>query len=368
MRLGPLAVLVFTLVGSSTGLARPQQLSSQPSSQSTPGTISVPPGTKVAVALTSPVWSKAAKPGDSVYAVSVFPVAIAQQMAIPTGTYVQGLIDVVKRPSWTSNRAEFQMHFTKLIYGNGYTVDLTQVAGKPDGSSAAVADFSVEVSARSDILLDNGSQIQVEVRSPLSLDAERVADAARRSRPVATGAFKTASRCIPIPPTPGTDPTVIPGTPATPPTVIPQGPGLPDVVIPGSPGTSPTVIGGSSGSPGVACPGPPVVLPSMGPARGNTGGSTSKIVVLEHPIRLAGKTLSAGTYRASWNDQERSVEVSFWRGKTLVMRAEARLVWENRPADKDQIQEQRDADGSFSLESLKFEGDNFTLVFEEKKN
>jgi hypothetical protein len=279
MHLGPSLVLVSALIASSGSSAVPQQLPSQPLPQekSPARTIVVPPGTKVAVALTSPVWSKTVKAGDSVYAVSVFPVAIAQQMAIPTGTYVQGLIDAVKRPRWTSNRAEFQMHFTKLIFGNGYTVDLTESGGKPAGSSVAVADFTVAVSARSDILLDNGSQIQVELQSPLTLDAERVADAARKSRPVAVGAFKTATRCVPIPPTPGTDPTVIPGTPATPPTVIPQGPGLPDIVIPGSPGTSPTVIGGSSGSPGVACPPPPVVLSnsSGSPGRGKTPSNTN---------------------------------------------------------------------------------------------
>src|SRR5690349_86881 len=136
MRLGLSAVLFFTL-GSSTGSSAPPQDFNPPApapdrtaqDQAAAGkpTVTVPAGTKVAVALTSPVWSKTVKSGDNVYAVSVFPVAIDQNMAIPPGTYVAGSIDTVKRPTWTSNRAEFQMHFTKLIFGNGYTVDLAAI-------------------------------------------------------------------------------------------------------------------------------------------------------------------------------------------------------------------------------------------------
>ena len=62
--------------------------------------------------------------GDSVYAETVFPVAVNNQMAIPLGTYVQGQIDTLTPPGWLSPHAQFQMHFTKIIFADGYTVEL----------------------------------------------------------------------------------------------------------------------------------------------------------------------------------------------------------------------------------------------------
>src|SRR5208282_3411284 len=77
-------------------------------------TITIPAGTSVFLALTAPVWAKTAKPGESIYAESVFPVAVNNQMAIPPGTYVQGEIDSLSRPGWLSPHAQFQIHFTKM--------------------------------------------------------------------------------------------------------------------------------------------------------------------------------------------------------------------------------------------------------------
>lgn len=82
--------------------------------------ITIPAGSKVILSMTSPVWSKTVKEGDSVYAISAFPVAINNQMAIPPGTYAQGVIDAVTKPTRKTNQAVFLMHFTKLIFANGY--------------------------------------------------------------------------------------------------------------------------------------------------------------------------------------------------------------------------------------------------------
>src|SRR6202051_811823 len=127
--------------------------------------ITLPAGTKVVLALTSPVWSATAKAGDNVYAISVFPVSIDNQMAIPPGTYVEGTIDALTKPTRRTNSAEFQIHFRKLIFANGYTVQL------PENTPAATAAAYVQISYSSDILLDNGSQIEMTLPSPLSVDA-----------------------------------------------------------------------------------------------------------------------------------------------------------------------------------------------------
>lgn len=96
-------------------------------STSTPApakTIMVPAGTKLLMELKSGVNTKTAKAGDSVYLATSFPVSIENAMAIPTGTYVQGVIDNVKRSGRVKGRAEVLFHFTTLIFPSGYTVSV----------------------------------------------------------------------------------------------------------------------------------------------------------------------------------------------------------------------------------------------------
>jgi type IV secretion system protein VirB10 len=89
-----------------------------------PGTMIIPAGTKVALILKQAISTKTAKVGDAVYAETTFPVAIDSRMIIPAGTYVQGKIAEVKRGGHVKGRAELLMHFTSMIYPNGYTVVL----------------------------------------------------------------------------------------------------------------------------------------------------------------------------------------------------------------------------------------------------
>ena len=87
-------------------------------------TITVPAGQKLLMQLKSGINTKTAKPGDGVYMETSFPVAINNVMAIPAGTYVQGVIDSVQRSGRVNGRAEVQFHFTTLIFPSGYTVSV----------------------------------------------------------------------------------------------------------------------------------------------------------------------------------------------------------------------------------------------------
>src|SRR5205814_3242944 len=125
------------LLSSILGLAQGQAPSGQPSSDgraqtaqpatltpapvSTPGSITVPAGTKVLLSLRNAISTKSARPGDGVYLRTDFPVAVNNTMAIPVGTYVQGVITSVKRPGRVSGRAEVLFRFTTLIFPDGYT-------------------------------------------------------------------------------------------------------------------------------------------------------------------------------------------------------------------------------------------------------
>lgn len=202
----------------------------------------VPAGTQVTLALTNPIMAQSAGIGSAVYAQTVFPITLNNQMAIPAGTYVQGKIDALKRPGLFTPHAEFQFHFTKIIFANGYTVLLPQkhaaTAGQTSGTPApaddvipAVANPYVDVTSRNDVLLDNGAQFDMVLQIPLRLNATMVANAIKLIKATQLPQFRSASMCRYIPGTPGTPDTVIPGTPGTPPTVIPGVNGAPRSVV-----------------------------------------------------------------------------------------------------------------------------------------
>jgi hypothetical protein len=172
--------------------------------------------------------ARATKKGDSVRAITTFPVTAGQQVAIPAGTYVEGAIDkMIKRGPTGSTGLE--MHFTRIVFPNGYNVPLenaTAVAkagssGANIPESAASGSSSATVNAEGfqqppappplprvgpspgvvagtvlgvgaavtvvaillgrhragDIVFDSGYQFEMVLQIPLVLDADRVADA-----------------------------------------------------------------------------------------------------------------------------------------------------------------------------------------------
>ncbi|HTM90228.1 MAG TPA: hypothetical protein VL155_18630 [Terriglobales bacterium] len=82
----------------------------------------VPAGTKIPLSLVQAISTKNARQGDPVYASTSFPVTIGGRLVIPPGTYVQGVIDRVRRAGHVKGKAEILMHFTSLVFPNGYTV------------------------------------------------------------------------------------------------------------------------------------------------------------------------------------------------------------------------------------------------------
>jgi hypothetical protein len=94
----------------------------------------VPAGTKVLLSLKSGVNTKTARPGDSVYLVSTFPVIVGSSVLIPSGVYVQGVVDKVERPGRIKGRAKLLMHFTTMIFPNGQVVGIPGTVDNLPGS------------------------------------------------------------------------------------------------------------------------------------------------------------------------------------------------------------------------------------------
>ncbi len=321
--------------------------------------ITIPAGTKVTLALTSPIWAKTAKPGDAVYAATAFPVASNGTMLIPPGTYVLGQIDAVTKPGWRAPRALLQMHFSKIIFASGYTVELADAPAQ-----AATATVHVDVTSRNDVLLDNGAQFDMVVQTPLALDPARIAEAVRHSRPLPIGSAKSASLCRPIPATPGTPDTVIPGTPGspgTPDTVIP-GPNGTTTVIPGIPptqGTPPTIIPGSPGTPEIPCPAPPAVVSGL------TGPQIHrKSFQLASEVQVSGKKVLPGSYEVTWIGTATTAQVDLLQNGKAIVRAPARIAMLPEKSGADKVVTRANPDGSNSIASLEFAGENFSVIFD----
>lgn len=91
------------------------------------GSITVPPETAVAMTLANSIKSKSTKPGDTIRAMVAFPVTVGSQLAIPAGTYAEGTVESISGRTRRAPTATVHLHFTRLVFANGYSVTLDAV-------------------------------------------------------------------------------------------------------------------------------------------------------------------------------------------------------------------------------------------------
>src|SRR2546430_12143522 len=96
-----------------TSLAFSQTSANETAAQKT---LTVPAGQKLLMQLKSGINTKTAKPGDGVYMETSFPVSIDNTMAIPAGTYVQGVIDNVKRSGRDRKSTRLNSSHSQISY------------------------------------------------------------------------------------------------------------------------------------------------------------------------------------------------------------------------------------------------------------
>jgi type IV secretion system protein VirB10 len=104
----------------------------------------VPAGTKILLVLRSAIDTRSAKAGDGVYLSSIFPVVVGNRVMIPTGVYVQGVIDRVQRGGRIKGKAELDMHFTSIIFPNGSVVEIPGVVDSLPGAKNQTVDNNGE--------------------------------------------------------------------------------------------------------------------------------------------------------------------------------------------------------------------------------
>lgn len=104
------------------------------------GPITVPAGTRIAVFLENGISTRSAKPGDSLYFRSSFPITQNNRIVIPVGCFLSGSLIESKRPGRVKGRGEFRLRLEKMIFPNGYTVDLLAVPRSADSGGAETTD------------------------------------------------------------------------------------------------------------------------------------------------------------------------------------------------------------------------------------
>ena len=87
---------------------------------------------------------------------------VNERVIVPAGTYIQGKITHVQRAGRVKGRAEILMHFTSMIYPSGYTVILPgSVENMPGSDKTSVKDK--EGTVRQD--KDTGKKIEDAARN-----------------------------------------------------------------------------------------------------------------------------------------------------------------------------------------------------------
>jgi hypothetical protein len=105
----------------------------------------VPAGTRVGVVLQNGISTRSAKPGDSVYLQTSFPITIGNRIVIPVGSYLRGELIDSKRPGRIKGRGGFRMRLNTLILPTGYTVDLNAAPRSADSGGKETMDSEGKV-------------------------------------------------------------------------------------------------------------------------------------------------------------------------------------------------------------------------------
>jgi type IV secretion system protein VirB10 len=107
--------------------------------------VMVPAGTQIELTLSSPIRTKSTKAGDTVRAVTAFPVTVNTKLAIPAGTYVQGTVEKVGK-SGGPGHAGLQIRFIRMVFANGYSVPLdgATAEARADGMDATLPEDNDE--------------------------------------------------------------------------------------------------------------------------------------------------------------------------------------------------------------------------------
>ena len=159
-----LAILSLLALGSAVSVCAqqpegPQQAAPAPVAQpitaaaperaATIDRVVVPAGTRFGVSLENGISTRNAKPGDSIYLRTIFPITQNNRIVVPVGSYLQGSIMDSKRPGKVKGKGEFRLKLDRLIFPNGYTVNLNAAPRQADSGGKETMDEEGKVTGPS---------------------------------------------------------------------------------------------------------------------------------------------------------------------------------------------------------------------------
>lgn len=212
----------------------PQTMAPQVATTTDPSTVTIPAGTRVLMVLRSPLHTTSGTAGSGLYLETLYPVVQGNGVVIPAHTQVQGIVEANERPGHLKRTSEFRFRFITLIFPNNLVVPIngvlqsipgarnirtrsddrklepvdqtekvvTPVAASTVGGAiigahrgfgigllpgaglgAALGLGAVLLKRGDEIYLPQGTNVEMVLRSPFSLEQSQVAANARYVRP-----------------------------------------------------------------------------------------------------------------------------------------------------------------------------------------
>src|SRR5271167_445334 len=151
MKIHAASTLIVLLAGIAAAQSTLVPSPAAPSVEAEKPTLTIPVGTRIPLSLKQAISTKTARDGDPVYAETAFPFVLNERVVIPAGTYIQGRIERAQRGGHVKGRAEVLIHFTSMIYPNGYTVMLGgSVENTPGAEKTSMKDSEGTIRQDSD--------------------------------------------------------------------------------------------------------------------------------------------------------------------------------------------------------------------------
>jgi hypothetical protein len=104
-----------------------QTMAPQVATTTAPSTVTIPAGTRVLMVLKSPLHTTSGTAGSNLYLETLYPVVQGVGVVIPARTQVQGVVELNERPGHLKRTSEFRFHFTSLIFPNNLVVPISGV-------------------------------------------------------------------------------------------------------------------------------------------------------------------------------------------------------------------------------------------------
>lgn len=109
-------------------------------------------GTVLPVELLNRLSTKTLKEGDNIYAQTIFPITVDNQIVIPVGTHVSGKVQEVERPGRVKGKASLTLAFHTIVLPDGLTLPIYgSLGGSDEGTREGEATIKGESTKGKDI-------------------------------------------------------------------------------------------------------------------------------------------------------------------------------------------------------------------------